>query len=136
MMEVILNSMIALNHPDGLPSNSGAAFELEFQKFRGLRDETVRSMNVRLARNEDGEAVEWLHEISADDEALEMIVHLKSLKHTTQQELADALVVSTGKLSQLKGRAIASGMIRSKEWDDLIKLARAEKDLKEEKTLT
>lgn len=121
-MGVIFNSIIALGHPGGLPSTSGAAFELRWEKFRGRRDETMRPLKVKLDEDATGQP-KWTWEQSEDAQLCELVAKLKSIEYPTQQALAESLGVTPGTLSKWKAKAIAQGLVKVAEWDQCLELA-------------
>lgn len=51
-MAVIFNTIIRLEHPDGVRVRRQAAFDLIFEKFRGLADDSTAPMRARLLPGE------------------------------------------------------------------------------------
>lgn len=115
--------ILGLKKTDTLKAAMGTAFAISWDKYRGRRDETIRGREVWLDREESGRHV-WRHELSSDEEAEALLSALRSLKYRTQEELAEALSWSTGKLSTLKRKAIGSKLITVGEWNALLKEAR------------
>lgn len=122
-MGVVFNSIIALGHPGGLPSTSGAAFELRWEKFRGRRDEAMRPLKVKLEEDECS-AAKWTWEVSEDAVLGQLVAMVKSLEYSTQDALAQDLGVTPGALSKRKAKAIAQGLIKAPEWDDCLDMAK------------
>jgi KaiC/GvpD/RAD55 family RecA-like ATPase len=116
--------IVGLHQMDGPQLRHRAAFRLCWDKYRGLRDGSIRANTVWLETDEDG-AARWHHELSEDEESSDLVSLVRSLRHTTQAELADALGCSTGKLSKLKARAIHTAkLIPEREWEECLNAAR------------
>lgn len=120
-MAVVFNSIIALKHPDGVPSRGPAAFDIEFEKYRGLRDERVATHRARL-EDKDGQRV-WSVEKLADDEVAQLVALVKSYDYIDQNELAKAMDKTQGTVSKWRRKAVASGLISDQEWDKCMKTA-------------
>ena len=94
----------------------GAAFRLDWTKFRGERSEAVRSRDVRLSKRPDG-SPEWIAEASAQDDITALLAELKSCRHGSQRGLAAALGWDPAKVTRTKKRAIAEQHITDAAWE-------------------
>jgi hypothetical protein len=114
-MGVVFNSIISLNHPDGVPSTEGAAFDLNFEKYRGRRDETTRPFRARLVR--EGDKTKWAAEPLEDDRIGKLVRLVQECTYPDQKALATALGVEPGTISKWKTKAFAKRLIDREEWD-------------------
>lgn len=126
--------------PEGETTTS--AFTLEWRKFRGRRDDSVRdgmvfalttttTMTTAAAEEEttsttgrSGESVaRW--KITDKDVGLmwQMLELVRSETCATQKELAEALQVSAPTLSRMKQRVMREGRITDREWRERLKAA-------------
>lgn len=121
-MAVVFNSIIALSHPNGVLSRSGTAFSWRFEKFRGLRDETVDDFKASLLVELEG-APTWVREEDPDARVVELVRLVETAEFKNREELAAAMGVSTGTISNLKRRALAQGRITEHKWNECLKLA-------------
>ena len=119
-MGVVFNSIIELNHPDGLPSNSGTAFELVWEKYRGRRDETVCPLRVHL-EDDPLSGSKWSHEVSEDGNIAALVSRLRSLEYSTQKELGDSLDLAAYQVTRIKQKAIRQGVITEEEWQECLR---------------
>ena len=115
-LSVIFNCMIELRHPGNVPSQTGAAFELNWAKYRGKRDESMGSLVVRLSE-EDSADVAWMCEASEGDAAAKVVSAVRSGLYLSQDKIARELGFSKSQVSKLKSRAISEGMISKEEWE-------------------
>lgn len=121
-MGVIFNSILELNHPDGIRSTNGAAFELNWEKFRGRRDGTICPLRVCLEDGEDG-SPEWKYEVTEDGRMGELIHRLRTLEYSNQRDLGNSMGLEAYQVTRIKQRAIKWGLITKDEWDECLKLS-------------
>ncbi len=115
--------IIGLKKPESGTRRYGTAFDLEWQKYRQRKDESISGRAVWLEDDHRGNA-SWCYELSQDEEAAELVRLVRSLEYTNQSELADAMGFSTGKLSQLKQRTIHQlKLITANEWNEALHAA-------------
>ncbi|WP_041354817.1 AAA family ATPase [Nitrosococcus halophilus] len=119
---VIFNSIISLNHPDRIPAQGGATFDIDFEKYRGLRDDRVAPVRVSL-QNDPGERPQWVVEPRSDAKIVEMVRAVKELACASQDELAERFGVTKGTISKWKRRAIDMDLVSSKAWEECLKEA-------------
>jgi len=117
--------ILGLEQLNNTKAQHGTAFTLKWDKYRGERDgrTTIKDMWLNTT-GQDDESPTWEHEVSADDEMHTMLELIRSVEFGTQEELAEALKCSTGKLSKLKQQAIGKRLIGKGEWADLLQVAR------------
>lgn len=116
-MAVVFNSVLALGHPGGVPSSDFTAFDMRWEKFRGRRDDTMRTLKVTL--DLDG-GTGWGWEVSESDQLSRMLDALRTAEYPTQAALAVALKVTPGTLSKWKARAMNLKMISDAEWNQCL----------------
>jgi transcriptional regulator with XRE-family HTH domain len=61
--------------------------------------------------------------VSEEASLAELVREVKSLKHATQDELAEALGVAKGTISKWRRKAIAAGLISEGEWAGCLRMA-------------
>lgn len=108
--------IIGLRALDSTVSSSGAAFRVEWTKYRREPCEAVRSREVRLERDTDGNS-KWRAEPTSDDDTRLLLQEVEKGTHSTQKEVAKALGWDPAKITRLKIRAIKDGKITEKTWD-------------------
>ncbi len=113
---VTFDTIIKLSHLDGIPSHGGTQFELDWDKFRRLRDGSSQPLRVKLEPGADGSPSIWNCEVSDKNRLKELVGLVQSLEYRTQLDLAAAIKVSGGQLHNLKRKAIAAGFITSEKW--------------------
>jgi KaiC/GvpD/RAD55 family RecA-like ATPase len=113
-MGVIFNSIISLNHPNGVPSSGGAAFDLQFEKYRGMHCAATDSRRVWLEQSA------WRWESQGLDELGELVQLVRSLDFGSQKQLAERLGVSPGEVSKRKKRAVQGGLITAQDWGECL----------------
>lgn len=114
-MEAIFDSTIKLSRLKGVRRFANSAFQLEFVKFRERRDETIRTLEVRLEEGTDGRPT-WVHEVSSDAVLAQLVELVKSCEFSTQGQLAAALGKDPSWITRNKPKAIALGMISERDW--------------------
>lgn len=136
---------------EGEAETTTSAFTLEWRKFRGRRDDSVRDGMVFALTTtttttpaeggqnggKRGESVACWKITDKDAGAMwQMLEMVRSETCATQKELADALQISPPTLTRMKQRAMQEGRITGKEWEERMKAAgrkrRAEKGTEEE----
>ena len=108
--------ILGLKAPEGVGTIGGAAFRLDWTKYRRERCEAVQARDVRLGKDADGRP-EWGAATTADDDIQRLIGELKSFKHTTQKEIGAALGWDKTKVSKMKRKIIESGHMSEKDWE-------------------
>jgi hypothetical protein len=117
--------IIGLKKPESGERRHGTAFDLDWQKYRQQRDENITGRAVWLSKERSGKLA-WKYELSQDEECIELVRLIRTLEYISQEELATAMICSTGKLSKLKSRATHQLKLITKiEWDEAISAARA-----------
>jgi len=107
--------MIGLKPCQGIASRHPTAFELEFSKYRGLRNDTIKRTTVWLEETSQG-SMRWRYKESEDETLSRLVQLVRSCDYGKQEDLAKEMGVSTGLLSKLKQKAIATGKITAAEW--------------------
>ena len=93
----------------------GAAFRLEWSKYRREPCEAVQPREVRLGKDAAGNA-EWQAAATMDDDTRALLAELKTGKHATQRSMAEALGWDPSKVTKVKISAISAGRISLNEW--------------------
>ncbi len=89
-------------------TSAGAAFKLDWTKYRREPCDAVRARNVRLVKDATGSA-EWRAEASDDDDVRKLLEAVGSCHFGTQREVATHLDWDPAKVSRTKNRAIQAG---------------------------
>ncbi|MBG1233728.1 AAA family ATPase [Aestuariivirga litoralis] len=113
--------ILGLKQPETLSQAHRASFDMEWTKFRSIRNDATRGKKAQLvevpAESEGGEPrLKWEYELSESEEAHRVIAMLKEGRCSTQKELAAALGMSEPTLTRLKTKAIADRRIGAEEW--------------------
>ena len=75
---------MGLQKPTRGDRKNGAWFDLEWTKFRQLRDDSVRGRTMWLESDpEDATKATWMCELSTNEEAMELVRLVRELKHGT-----------------------------------------------------
>ncbi|MGA9869297.1 MAG: AAA family ATPase [Acetobacteraceae bacterium] len=98
----------------------GAAFELEWTKYRREPCEAVKGRDVRLAKDAEGNP-KWNATATEDDDVSRMLAEVKKCRHRTQTALGDVLGWDRNRVSVLKRRAINAGKITEGDWREFLK---------------
>ena len=121
---------------DSRAETATSAFMLEWRKFRGRRDESVRdgiifTLTATMAATPQDEAQDstavWKLTDRDAGAMWQMLEMVRNETCTTQKELADALHISPPTLTRLKQRAMQEGRITNKEWTERMKAAEAKR---------
>lgn len=99
------------------------AFRLNWNKFRGKKSQsTGTSMDITLEYL-GAEESSWTAQTASEQQIEIMLTLFKSGECSTQTEVAAAMGVTKGYISQLKAKAISLDLITSKDWLNLMKRA-------------
>lgn len=123
MISTTFEVIMALKPATDAPSKY-AAFDIQFDKVRAVKNDSHREKTVWLEADEN-QRLCWHQELSEDDVLEKMVKEVMSGRHTTQQEVATAIEVSTGQLTKLKNRAIRKGLITADLWKAAMAAARS-----------
>lgn len=101
----LLNYVVELKRPENHKKSDGARFEIHFEKTRGLRGDATESYEAQLQDTNDG-GLSWytsdIHSEKADKKQSEKEKVLAlSEQRLTQQEIADEMELSIGKVNKL-----------------------------------
>lgn len=122
---VVFNSITSLDHPDGVPSQNGTAFELKWEKYRGKRNATIRPLTATLEETKEG-ASRWTHDSAEGDQIQQAVRIVRGGEVASQRDLAARLNVSAPTVSRLKAKAVRQGLITSEEWEACLEAASPE----------
>lgn len=103
--EAILNGMMKLERPLDYSPVDGASFFIHWMKNRGLSGADIAPIRANLQEDRGG-LPKWKHKILYQTRVHELMMLARSGNYATQAELASAMDVSTGRISQLKSEAI------------------------------
>ncbi len=106
--------IIGLKRLEGHEVDHGAAFEVEWTKYRGKPNAATRNAEMRLESGEGG--VQWNVKPTSHSEMMLLVEAVQSGRYRTQAEMATALGLSGSMVTRLKQKAINQGHITSKEW--------------------
>ena len=102
----ILNYTISLKRPDPYSKSEGARFEVHFGKTRGICGDIVSPFEARLQSTQTNDGLEWVM-TAVNSEKLEKSQAEKDKarelrnKGKTQQEIANLMNISVGKVNKL-----------------------------------
>jgi RecA-family ATPase len=108
--------ILGLKAAEGATETGGAAFRLDWTKFRRERCEAVQARDVRLGKDAKG-LPQWGAVATADDDIRRLLAELKTFKHSTQKDLGAALGWDKTKVSKMKRRIMETGVMSEKDWD-------------------
>ena len=78
--------ILGLRPLEGGVATEGAAFELQWTKYRRKHNEAVRSRIVRLVKDTEGKP-QWNAEATADDDLRRLVAAVETCKFTTQRDI-------------------------------------------------
>ena len=110
--------IIGLTKIEGSNPADGAAFKLDWTKYRRKPCDAVRSRNVQLIEV-DGQMA-WCNEISLDDDVRVLLKAVRSGDYRTGKEIAAALQWAPSKVTTLKARAQEQKLITGAAWKDYL----------------
>jgi RecA-family ATPase len=117
--------IIGLKRLDGHNVTDGAAFELAWTKYRGKPTAATRDAEMRLGPDDTGRTI-WSTQATASSEMKAVVEAVQSCRHRTQAAIATALGLSPVEVSRYKAKAIASGAITPREWNEYLRVAKEE----------
>ncbi len=102
----ILNYTISLKRPEPYRKSEGARFEVHFGKTRGICGDVVRPFEARLQSTQNNDGLEWvMTDVSSEklekSQAEKEKAHELRAQGKTQQEIADTMHFSVGKVNKL-----------------------------------
>lgn len=118
MLATTFEVILGLEALGGMRAAHGTAFRLKWDKYRGQKDESVRSWEAWL------EGGTWKWEVSKHEEVDLLVAEVRTGEYSTQKGLAEALGWDTSKVSRLKQQALSLGKIKEGEWSRLLGEAR------------
>jgi KaiC/GvpD/RAD55 family RecA-like ATPase len=117
MLATTFEVIVALKRSEDWTPDQGAAFSLDWEKYRGKPDPSVVPLKVRL------DASGWSFGASEALGLRRLVELVRSMDYPTQTALAEAAGISKGEASKRKQRAIAAGLIDAKEWSQCLEAA-------------
>lgn len=121
MLSTTFEVILSLQRPEGWTPDQGAAFELQWDKYRGKPDPRIAPLNVIL---EQAENSQWRHSATHAPVLRQLIELVRSMDYATQKEVADAAGISPSEVSKRKRDAIKASLITEREWDECLKAAK------------
>lgn len=103
--EAILNGMMKLERPHDYSPAEGARFVINWSKARGLSGVDTVPIKAKLTEDDQG-IPKWEHTVLDNLKVHELMRLAKSGNYGTQKELAVAMGVTPGRITQLKDAAI------------------------------
>ncbi len=107
--------ILGLKPLEAVASATGAAFRVEWTKYRRAPCEAVRSREVRLVADAEGQP-QWTAAATLDDDVRRLLAAVETCDFATQQELAVHLGWDKAKVSRTKVQAFKSGATTEKLW--------------------
>jgi AAA domain len=123
-IETTFEAILGLRRPDGLDENHRASFEMEWTKFRNIRNNATKGKKAWLIEDVPSKTLQWKHESSESEEVTRLLGLLKSGQYATQKDLARAMDVSEPTITRLKARAKAERRIVDEEWKSYLEVGR------------
>jgi KaiC/GvpD/RAD55 family RecA-like ATPase len=118
MLATTFEVIMGLKRPDAPQPFNVLAFQIEWDKYRGKRNETTQTRDIRLDTGKDGAPAKWYFETSEVEHLRKLVAAVKSRKYATQKDLAEALDVVPGTVSKWKRAAILDlKLITDTEWE-------------------
>ena len=114
--------IIGLRRLDGHQVDHGAAFELVWTKYRGKPNVATRDAEMQLLADAEGRS-KWVTKATTSSVMLAVVDAVQSGRYRTQKALAEALKLSPVEVTRHKAKAISSGLISGKEWNEYFKAA-------------
>lgn len=108
--------ILGLKPLESLVNTAGAAFRLDWTKYRREPCEAVRSREVRLAKDATG-SPQWVATATMDDDVRKLLEAVESCAFGTQRALAASLEWDPSKVTRTKRAAIKAGLTTDREWD-------------------
>lgn len=121
-IETTFEAIIGLRKPNIIDASDRASFELEYTKFRSIRNEATRGKRAWLRERPD-KTLEWCFEVAEGETMVIMLSTLRTCLHPTQRALAAAMGITPVTLTRLKARAFADGHISKGEWEEYMAAA-------------
>ena len=108
--------ILGLKPLDSVASAEGAAFKVEWTKYRREPCEAVRSREVRLTKDASGKP-QWIATETMDEEMRALLRAVETGLFGTQRALAEHLKWDPAKVTRMKRAAIKAGLTTDREWD-------------------
>lgn len=108
--------ILGLKPLDSVANTEGAAFRLDWTKYRREPCEAVRSREVRLTKDPEGKP-QWLAAQTMDDDVRALLRAVETGQFGTQRAVAEHLKWDPVKVTRLKRQAIKAGHTTDREWD-------------------
>ena len=108
--------ILGLKPLESVATTAGAAFRVEWTKYRREPCEAVRSREVRLVKDAKGQP-QWIATATMDDEMRRLLDALRTCDFGSQRALAAHLEWAPSKVSKLKMAAISANLTTEKLWD-------------------
>ncbi|GAN78616.1 AAA domain-containing protein [Acidocella aminolytica 101 = DSM 11237] len=119
--------IIGLKRLEGHEVDHGAAFEVEWTKYRGKPNAATRNAEMRLDSGEGAEQrVKWSVKAAASTVMMNVVEAVQSGRYRTQKALGEALKLSPVEVTRLKDKAIKGGLISRAAWNECMKVAAEE----------
>lgn len=107
--------IMGLKPLDSVATSAGAAFRVEWAKYRREPCEAVRNREVRLVKGQDG-APRWEATATMDDDMRRLLEAVETCAFGSQKAVAAGLGWDTGKVSRMKMKAVKAGLTTEKHW--------------------
>lgn len=110
--EDVLDTVINLRRPPNYSPEEGAAFEVHFEKARGMHGVDAKPFAVQLTIDSNG-AMQWVDE-DLPGALINRVAEMLN-KGAKQKDIAAELEVSEARVSQLAGQAREQGLTRGRK---------------------
>jgi hypothetical protein len=118
--------ILGLTETDEAVLSQSLAFKIDWQQYRGKRNDATIPMKVQLQGREIHEATR-VHEAAEDiqmQKTEKTLIMLRTCEYATGAELAGGLEITPVKLSRLKAKIIAAELISKSQWTGCLNSAR------------
>lgn len=110
-IEAIFSNIISLEKSNNVDLSIGAGFRVKFTKNRNEFSEYTEPRTVQLVKHSG-----WTSITTDDDIEDKILKELVKCIYESQQQIAEALGISTSAVSKAKKRLMAKGKIDDKQW--------------------
>jgi KaiC/GvpD/RAD55 family RecA-like ATPase len=122
-LSVLLDIIIALRENPEAGVMNGSAFNLRFEKSRGLSIGAGYELETKFEAHPDGTSA-WSFESSSRGQIGGMVRRVKEGEFTTQVEIAQAYGVDKGTITRWRNKAVADGLITRTDFEACLREAR------------
>jgi RecA-family ATPase len=120
---VIFDSIIKLSCNSAIKNATDLSFDLAWEKVRTEKDHSMQTMTVMLSYGED-DLPKWSSAESQEDQLNRIISELKTLKYTSDKQIAEAIGIAPSTLTKKKRQIFSNDLLHEKKWNECIQHAK------------